>query len=42
MAAWMGLFGIMVVVSTIGGYYDMPSMFRDLGGGAQAGQSSEE
>lgn len=38
----VGLFGIMVVVCTIGGYYDMLSMFRDLSGGAGADEGSEE
>lgn len=42
MAASVGLFGIMVIVCTIGGFYDMLSMFRDLGGTAEADESSEE
>ncbi len=42
MAVSVGLFGIMVVVCTIGGFYDMRSMFRDLGAGAEVDESSEE
>jgi len=38
----VGLFGIMVVVCSIGGFYDMLSMFRELGAGKQTDESSEE
>lgn len=38
----VGLFGIMVVVCTIGGYYDMLSMFRDLDTNKDADEVDEE